>query len=130
MNLPHNFYFYKIRYSRSVRIRQQAFAMQRYFLYYPLPLPTAASILFDDFKIYRYSISIGQNNLQKYKDAIQRSLRSVAMDKYECTVCGYVYDPEKGDPDGGIAPGTKWEDIPDDWVCPLCGAGKDSFQKK
>ena len=57
-------------------------------------------------------------------------LRSVAMDKYECTVCGYVYDPAKGDPDGGIAPGTKWEDIPDDWVCPLCGAGKDSFQKK
>ena len=54
----------------------------------------------------------------------------VDMDKYECTVCGYVYDPAKGDPDGGIAPGTKWEDIPDDWVCPLCGAGKDSFQKK
>jgi len=54
----------------------------------------------------------------------------VTMDKYECTVCGYVYDPAKGDPDGGIAPGTKWEDIPDDWVCPLCGAGKDSFQKK
>ena len=52
------------------------------------------------------------------------------MDKYECTVCGYVYDPEKGDPDGGIAPGTKWEDIPDDWVCPLCGVGKDSFQKQ
>jgi len=57
-------------------------------------------------------------------------LRSVAMDKYECTVCGYVYDPAKGDPDGGIAPGTKWEDIPDDWVCPLCGVGKDSFQKQ
>ena len=57
-------------------------------------------------------------------------LRSVAMDKYECTVCGYVYDPAKGDPDGGIAPGTKWEDIPDNWVCPLCGVGKDSFQKQ
>ena len=72
-----------------------------------------------------------QSDLQEfYKDAIQRNLRSVAMDKYECTVCGYVYDPAKGDPDGGIAPGTKWEDIPDDWVCPLCGAGKDSFQKK
>ena len=52
------------------------------------------------------------------------------MDKYECTVCGCVYDPAKGDPDGGIAPGTKWEDIPDDWVCPLCGVGKDSFQKQ
>ena len=42
---------------------------------------------------------------------------------------GYVYDPEVGDPDGGIAPGTKFEDIPDDWVCPLCGATKDMFQK-
>lgn len=50
------------------------------------------------------------------------------MEKYEC-VCGYVYDEEKGDPDGGIAPGTKFEDIPDDWVCPVCGLGKDSFTK-
>jgi rubredoxin len=52
------------------------------------------------------------------------------MDKYECGVCGYVYDPVKGDPDGGIKAGTKWEDIPDDWVCPVCGAGKDAFNKK
>ena len=51
------------------------------------------------------------------------------MDKYVCSLCGYVYDPEVGDPDGGIAPGTKFEDIPDDWVCPLCGATKDMFQK-
>ena len=49
--------------------------------------------------------------------------------KYECTVCGYVYDPELGDPDGGIAPGTPFEDIPDDWVCPVCGAAKSDFQK-
>jgi rubredoxin len=47
--------------------------------------------------------------------------------KYECTACGYIYDPEKGDPDGGIAPGTPFEDIPDDWVCPLCGLSKDAF---
>ena len=52
------------------------------------------------------------------------------MDKYVCTVCGYVYDPEKGDPDGGIAPGTKFEDIPDEWVCPVCGVGKNDFKKK
>ena len=52
------------------------------------------------------------------------------MDKYVCTVCGYVYDPEKGDPDGGIAPGTKFEDIPDDWVCPVCGVGKNDFKKE
>ena len=46
--------------------------------------------------------------------------------KYECP-CGYVYDPAVGDPDGGIAPGTAFEDIPDDWVCPVCGLGKDAF---
>ena len=43
------------------------------------------------------------------------------MKKYVCTVCGWVYDPAEGDPEGGIAPGTAFEDIPDDWVCPLCG---------
>lgn len=52
------------------------------------------------------------------------------VDKYVCTACGYVYDPEVGDPDGGIAPGTPFEDIPDDWVCPLCGVGKDMFEKE
>ena len=46
---------------------------------------------------------------------------------FVCTVCGYIYDPEVGDPDGGIAPGTAFEDIPDDWVCPVCGVGKDDF---
>lgn len=51
------------------------------------------------------------------------------MDKYECMVCGYVYDPEEGDPDGGIEPGTPFEDLPDDWVCPVCGASKDDFEK-
>ena len=49
--------------------------------------------------------------------------------KYEC-VCGYVYDETTGDPDNGIAPGTKWDDIPDDFVCPLCGLGKDEFMKQ
>ena len=44
-----------------------------------------------------------------------------------CDVCGWIYDPEVGDPEGGIAPGTAFEDIPDDWVCPLCGVGKDDF---
>ncbi|GCD12176.1 rubredoxin [Clostridium tagluense] len=51
------------------------------------------------------------------------------MDKYLCIVCQYIYDPELGDPDGGIAPGTKFEDIPEDWVCPLCGVGKSDFEK-
>ncbi|MCD6184944.1 MAG: rubredoxin [Deltaproteobacteria bacterium] len=52
------------------------------------------------------------------------------MDKYVCEVCGYVYDPEEGDPDNGVDPGTKFEDIQDDWVCPVCGAGKDDFVKE
>ena len=50
------------------------------------------------------------------------------MKKYVCTVCGWVYDPAEADPEGGIAPGTAFEDIPDDWVCPLCGVGKDDFE--
>ena len=51
------------------------------------------------------------------------------MAKYRCTVCGYIYDPELGDPDGSIAPGTSFEDIPDDWECPVCGAAKSEFEK-
>ncbi len=49
------------------------------------------------------------------------------MAKYECEVCGWIYDPAIGDPDGGIDPGTAFEAIPDDWVCPVCGATKDMF---
>ena len=52
------------------------------------------------------------------------------MEKWKCLVCGYIYDPEKGDPDGGIKPGTAFADIPDDWVCPVCGAAKDRFEKE
>ena len=51
------------------------------------------------------------------------------MDKWECLVCGYVYDPEVGDLDSGIQPGTPFEALPDDWICPDCGAGKDMFEK-
>ena len=51
------------------------------------------------------------------------------MAKYKCSVCGYIYDPDLGDPDGGIKPGTPFEEIPDDWVCPVCGASKDQFEK-
>jgi rubredoxin len=50
------------------------------------------------------------------------------MKKYECTVCGYIYDPELGDPEAGVAPGTAFEDLPDDWVCPDCGVEKDLFE--
>lgn len=55
-------------------------------------------------------------------------LKSKEMKKYICTICQYVYDPAKGDPDSGIAPGTAFEAIPDSWVCPLCGAGKADFE--
>jgi len=52
------------------------------------------------------------------------------MKKYVCKVCGWVYDPEKGDIDGGIAPGTAFEDIDADWVCPVCGVDKEDFELK
>ncbi|NCC86430.1 MAG: rubredoxin [Clostridia bacterium] len=52
------------------------------------------------------------------------------MDKYVCSVCGYIYDEEKGIPEAGIAPGTKWESLPEDWTCPLCGAEKSEFVKE
>ena len=61
---------------------------------------------------------------------IKSEMEDNKMKKYVCSVCGYVYDPEVGDPDNGIAPGTKFEDLPDDWVCPLCGVGKDDFSEE
>ena len=51
------------------------------------------------------------------------------MARYECSVCGYIYDPAQGDPDSNISAGTPFEKLPDDWVCPVCGAEKDQFNK-
>lgn len=51
------------------------------------------------------------------------------MDKYVCIPCDYVYDPEQGDPENGVAPGTSFEDLPDEWLCPVCFADKDAFEK-
>jgi len=51
------------------------------------------------------------------------------MAKWKCTACEYVYDPAKGDTDGGIPPGTAFEDLPDDWICPVCGVPKDMFEE-
>jgi rubredoxin len=51
------------------------------------------------------------------------------MSKWRCLVCGYIYDPEVGDPDSGVKPGTDFADIPDDWTCPECGVPKDQFEK-
>ena len=51
------------------------------------------------------------------------------MNKWECTACGYIYDPQKGDPNHGVPPGTPFENLPADWVCPECGADKSLFEK-
>ena len=51
------------------------------------------------------------------------------MQKWQCTVCGYVYDPAEGDVENGVAPGTSFEDLPDEWVCPVCGSGKEMFEQ-
>jgi flavin reductase (DIM6/NTAB) family NADH-FMN oxidoreductase RutF/rubredoxin len=59
----------------------------------------------------------------------EKKEKVVKMAKYKCKVCGYIYDPELGDPDGGIKPGTPFEKIPDDWVCPVCGAPKSEFER-
>lgn len=52
------------------------------------------------------------------------------MKKYKCTICGYVYDPETGDSDSGITAGVAFEDLPSDWVCPVCGASKEEFEEQ
>jgi len=52
----------------------------------------------------------------------------MAYRKFECVICGFIYDEEKGLPEEGIAPGTKWEDVPDDWECPECGVSKYDFE--
>ena len=59
----------------------------------------------------------------------QQKEEKTSMSKYKCTICGWIYNPETGDPDGGIAAGTPFEEIPDNWHCPICGAGKGDFEK-
>lgn len=61
---------------------------------------------------------------------IKKGKEEKNLERWVCTVCGYVYDPEVGDPENGIAPGTAFEDLPDDWVCPDCGVDKDLFEKE
>ncbi len=67
------------------------------------------------------------NDEQERKQASSACGMEDDMKKYECGPCGYIYDPEVGDPDNGIAPGTPFESLPDDWECPLCSAAKDAF---
>jgi len=60
----------------------------------------------------------------------EKKVEAIKAPKYKCTVCGYIYDPELGDPDGGIKSQTSFEELPDDWVCPVCGAAKSDFEKE
>ncbi|MEM2890485.1 MAG: flavin reductase [Candidatus Hadarchaeum sp.] len=59
----------------------------------------------------------------------EKPTKPPVFQKYKCTICGYIYDPEKGDPDSGIKPGTPFEKLPENWVCPICGADKSAFEK-
>lgn len=68
--------------------------------------------------------------LPKANSQIYHQNKLQNMEKYTCDLCGYVYDPEVGDPDNGIAPGTAFEDLPSNWTCPICGVDKSSFSKK
>jgi len=62
-------------------------------------------------------------------DKVKTNFEEAEMDKFKCTICGYIYDPAIGDPDSGIEPGTPFDKLPDGWLCPICGAGKDVFEK-
>ena len=81
---------------------------------------------------YAYYHEVKRGTTPKTAPSYIEERKEVAskMAKYRCTVCGYVYDPELGDPDGDIKPGTPFEAIPDTWVCPVCGASKDQFEKE
>ncbi len=60
---------------------------------------------------------------------ICRSNKEAEMSKYRCKICGYIYDPAEGDPDGNVPPGTPFENLPEDWKCPVCGAAKEEFEE-
>jgi len=82
---------------------------------------------------YAYYLDVKRGTTPKsapsYVKEEKKEAPKMKMAKYECTACGYIYDPEKGDPESGVAPGTPFEKLPDDWVCPVCGAEKSDFQK-
>jgi rubredoxin len=80
---------------------------------------------------YAYYHQVKRGTTPKTAPSYIEERKEVAskMAKYKCSVCGYIYDPDVGDPDGDIKPGTPFEDIPDTWVCPVCGASKGQFEK-
>ena len=81
---------------------------------------------------YTYYRNVMKGKSPKNAPTFQQSSikTNIIMDRYECDMCGYVYDPAKGDPDNGIAPGTPFEQLPSTWTCPICGVDKSNFSKK
>lgn len=77
--------------------------------------------------IYEVFVIILQRALNNQGSQIVEYKKQITMKKYYCTVCHWEYDPAIGDPEQGIEPGTAFEDIPEDWVCPMCGVGKEEF---
>ena len=74
-------------------------------------------------------LDVYKRQAPSFQKLLQKTIQEEnIMKKYVCVPCGYVYDPEVGDPDSGIEPGTAFEDLPDDWVCPICGVGKEDFE--
>ena len=65
---------------------------------------------------------------KSYGNVVDFGRSKVNMKKYQCIVCGWIYDEALGCPEEGLAPGTRWEDVPDDWLCPECGVGKEDFE--
>ena len=78
---------------------------------------------------YAYYHQVKQGTTPKTAPSYIEEKEVAKVPKYKCTVCGYIYDPELGDPDGDIKPGTPFEEIPADWVCPVCGVAKDEFER-
>jgi rubredoxin len=86
-------------------------------------------ILFPFFEKANKKLPISPEDLIRCANSMLRS-EGLKMDKWECTVCGYIYDPERGDPDHNIQPGTSFEQLPESWTCPVCGAPKSQFIKR
>ncbi|MCF7907444.1 MAG: rubredoxin [Candidatus Omnitrophica bacterium] len=70
-----------------------------------------------------------EGSSRKEEVPVETSKKAAKTGKYQCKVCSYIYDPEKGDPDNGIKAGTSFKDLPDDWKCPECGVNKDQFEE-
>ena len=76
-----------------------------------------------------FNVEDRQESAPKKSTPKETSKNVKSSGKYRCKVCGYIYDPEKGDPANGIKPGTAFADLPDDWTCPECGVNKDQFEE-